>query len=60
MPVRLTKLPNGRYRVSTPNMVHAKSTTLVKAQAQQRIIKQAEGRMAAPAQHRTLREYVGR
>jgi translation initiation factor IF-1 len=31
MPVTLTKLPNGKVRVSTPNGVKAKATTPAKA-----------------------------
>lgn len=42
MPVRISKLPSGRYRVSTPHGVHAKHTSLAKAKAQERIINAAE------------------
>jgi hypothetical protein len=38
MPVRLTKLPNGKVRVSTPNGIHAKATTPEKAKAQERLL----------------------
>ena len=38
MPVKLRKLPSGRYSVSTPNAVHAKSTTKEKAKSQQRLL----------------------
>ncbi len=42
MPVKITKTKGGKYRVSTPNAVHAKGTTLAKAKAQERIINAAE------------------
>lgn len=42
MPVKITKNPDGTYRVSTPNGVHSKRTTLKKALAQKRIIEEAE------------------
>ena len=42
MPVTITKVGEGRYRVSTPNQVHAKSTSLANAKAQERIINMAE------------------
>jgi hypothetical protein len=38
MPVRLTKLPSGKVKVSTPNGVHAKETTPEKAKAQERLL----------------------
>lgn len=38
MPVKTTKLPSGKVRVSTPNMVHAKATTPAKAAAQKRLL----------------------
>jgi len=38
MPAHITKLKNGKYRVTTPNGVHAKKTTKKKAQAQQRLL----------------------
>lgn len=37
MPVKITKVAGG-WRVSTPNMVHAKHTSLHNAKAQERII----------------------
>ncbi len=36
-PVKITKADHG-YRVSTPNMVHAKRTTLAKAKSQERLL----------------------
>jgi len=42
MPVKITKTGKGTYRVSTPNQVHAKSTTLAKAKAQERILNAIE------------------
>jgi hypothetical protein len=42
MPTRITKTSGGRYRVSTPNQVHAKGTTKEKAEAQKRIIEEAD------------------
>ena len=37
MPVRITKVKGG-YQVRTPNMVHAKATTLANAKKQRAII----------------------
>ena len=45
MPVKITKT-NGGYRVSTPSGVHAKHTTKAKAEAQKRIIEEADKRKA--------------
>lgn len=42
MPVKITKLKNGMYRVSTPSGVKAKSTTKKNAEAQKRILEQAD------------------
>ena len=38
MPVTLTKLPNGKVRVSTPSGIRAKATTPEKAKAQERLL----------------------
>ena len=38
MPAKITKLPGGKYRVSTPNATHAKRTTKAKAKSQQRLL----------------------
>lgn len=38
MPVKTKKTKEGKYQVSTPNGVHAKGTTLEKAQAQERLL----------------------
>jgi hypothetical protein len=37
MPAKVRKIKGG-YRVSTPNMVHAKRTTMKKAKAQKRLL----------------------
>ena len=42
MPVRITKLKNGKYRVSTPNGTHAKGTTKARAKAQERLLNAVE------------------
>jgi hypothetical protein len=42
MPVKITKVGKNKYRVSTPNRVHAKGTTKEKALAQEKIINMAE------------------
>jgi hypothetical protein len=42
MPVKLTKLPNGKVKVSTPNGVHAKGTTMAKAKSQERLLNAVE------------------
>ena len=39
MPVRITSLGGGRYRVSTPGGTKAKSTTKEKAEAQARLLR---------------------
>jgi len=38
MPVKITKLKNGKVRVSTPNGIHALGTSLAKAKAQVRLL----------------------
>lgn len=38
MPAKKTKLSSGKYRVSTPNGVHAKGTTKAKAKSQVRLL----------------------
>jgi predicted HicB family RNase H-like nuclease len=38
MPVTVKKLPQGKFEVRTPNMVHAKATTEAKAKAQERLL----------------------
>ena len=42
MPEKITKLKNGKYKVTGPSGVHSKGTTLAKAQAQVRIINEAD------------------
>ena len=44
MPVKITKAGNGKVRVSTPNGVKAKATTLAKAKAkaQERLLNAVE------------------
>lgn len=44
MPVKITKLKSGLYRVSTDNGVRAKGTTEAKAHKQKRILDQFEER----------------
>lgn len=41
MPVKIRKT-DGKYQVSTPNQVHAKGTTLKKAEAQERLLNAVE------------------
>lgn len=38
MPVKITKVGNGKVKVSTPNGTKAKATTIDKAKAQERIL----------------------
>jgi hypothetical protein len=38
MPAKISKTKGGKYRVSTPNGVHAKGTTKKKAEAQKRLL----------------------
>ncbi len=42
MPVKITKVGEGRYKVSTPNQVHSKSTSKAKAKAQERLLNAVE------------------
>ncbi len=42
MPVKITPIGKGKYRVSTPNGVHAKSTTLENAKKQEKILNMVE------------------
>ncbi len=42
MPVTKTRLKSGKVRVSTPGGVKAKSTTLAKAKAQERLLNAIE------------------
>ena len=42
MPVKDTKLANGKYQVATPNGVHAKGTTKAKADSQTRLLNAAD------------------
>ena len=42
MPAYKIALPRGRYRVKTPNAVHAKSTSKKKAEAQVRLLNAIE------------------
>ena len=42
MPVSITKTGKGTYRVSTPNGVKAKSTSMAKAMAQKRLLNAVE------------------
>lgn len=41
MPVKIKKTKGG-YQVSTPNMVHAKHTTLANAKSQERLLNAVE------------------
>lgn len=38
MPVKIKKVGKGKYRVSTPGGVKAKSTSLAKAKSQERLL----------------------
>lgn len=42
MPVHLTKLKNGKYKVTTPNGTRSKGTTKKKAEAQRRLLNAVE------------------
>lgn len=48
MPVKIKKLKSGKFRVSTPSMIHAKGTTKKKAESQERIINMAEHGIPIP------------
>lgn len=38
MPAKVSKTSGGKYKVSTPNAVHAKGTTKAKANSQARLL----------------------
>ena len=38
MPATIKKVGKGKFQVKTPNMVHAKGTTLEKAEKQKRLL----------------------
>lgn len=38
MPAKVSQTKSGKYRVRTPNAVHAKGTTKAKAEAQARLL----------------------
>ncbi len=42
MPVTIRKVGKNKYSVSTPNQTHAKSTSLAKAKAQERLLNAVE------------------
>jgi hypothetical protein len=42
MPVKIKSMGHGRYRVSTPNGVHAKGTSYSNAKKQEKIINAAD------------------
>jgi hypothetical protein len=42
MPVKVTSLGHGKYKVATPNGVHAKSTSKHNAEAQERLLNAVE------------------
>ncbi len=48
MPVTVTKLKSGKYRVKTPNQVHAKATSKKKALGQERILNMVEHGIPVP------------
>jgi hypothetical protein len=58
MPYRKRKLPSGKYRVTGPSGVHAKSTTKAKAEAQIRIMEQAEHGKEKTKKKRNPGEYL--
>ena len=42
MPVKITKLPSGKVKVSTPGGTKAKATTMENAKAQERLLNAVE------------------
>ncbi len=38
MPAKITKTSGGKFQVQTPNMIHAKGTSLKNAKSQQRLL----------------------
>lgn len=44
MPAKITSTGGGKYKVSTPNGVHAKGTTKAKAEAQKRLLNAVDHR----------------
>lgn len=57
MPVKITKV-GGKYKVSTPNMVHAKGTTKEKAESQARLLNAIEHGYVPTKKNRKLRQMV--
>lgn len=56
MPVKIGKLSGNRYRVSTPNQVHAKSTTLAKAKKQRNLLNAVEHGWTPTGTNKTTHE----
>ena len=56
MPVKIGKLSGNRYRVSTPNAIHAKSTTHAKAEAQARLLRGVEHGWRPTGHNKTTHE----
>lgn len=54
MPVKITRLSGGRYKVSTPGGTKAKKTTKKKAMAQQRLLNAIEHSNWRPTGKRSL------
>ncbi len=52
MPVKITKLKGGKFRVRTPGGVKSKATTKEKAEAQKRIIQDADKKKHKNKKHR--------
>jgi hypothetical protein len=58
MPVKIEHA-DGQYKVSTPNMVHAKHTSMQKAMAQRRLLNAVEHGWTPGRRRSTLRKPKG-
>jgi hypothetical protein len=51
MPVKIKSIGHGKYRVSTPNGVHSKGTTLANAKKQEKVINAADAGHPCTGKH---------
>ncbi len=59
MPARIIKNKDGSYKVVTPNGVHARSTSLPKAQAQVRLLNAVDHGWTPSKSAKTKRGVIG-
>ena len=58
MPVTIKKMKGGKVQVRTPNMIHAKGTTMDRAKAQERLLNAVEHGWKPKENNRKFREYA--